>query len=253
MTDPDVEIPVDGFEAVFTRELSYVRARRQASSMSEPSQWADDLYGLAMSGGGIRSAIFNLGGVAGPAPFWCLSRVDYMSSAFGRRLHRDLLERPHASCGGDISVYSEFEGHAVLHERSQYLAPRGLWLRGGSVLLMGTLVNFLTLSPVILFAAVVIAIYGGFRLTDLLGFAPQAIDPRIFVGALLIGVSLRSVVENLLRTTLWPIMMQMEWSDRGSAPWSLRAFGVVAFVSGLRRCSPVLRVFGRGSTGRQRT
>jgi predicted acylesterase/phospholipase RssA len=41
------------------------------------------LFGLALSGGGIRSATFNLGMLQGLAHFKLLSHVDYLSTVSG--------------------------------------------------------------------------------------------------------------------------------------------------------------------------
>jgi hypothetical protein len=76
---------------IFTRELQEITARRAdfnlptAPSVVDPQQRADQLAlcGLAFSGGGIRSATFNLGILRGIASAGLLPQVDYLSSVSG--------------------------------------------------------------------------------------------------------------------------------------------------------------------------
>ncbi len=55
--------------------------------------WRARLVGLALSGGGIRSATFCLGVLQGLGRLGILRFVDYLSSGFGRRLYWRRLEQ----------------------------------------------------------------------------------------------------------------------------------------------------------------
>ena len=72
------------FAEVFPRELAVVeesRRKRQAPAGSRPLD--KDLIGLAFSGGGIRSATFNLGVIQALARHNLLRVVDYLSTVSG--------------------------------------------------------------------------------------------------------------------------------------------------------------------------
>lgn len=77
--DPRV-VDHDASEAA-RRELDYhVRARRQAAGVSNDP---DGPWGLALSGGGIRSATFCLGLVRGLARTGLLKHFDHLSTVSG--------------------------------------------------------------------------------------------------------------------------------------------------------------------------
>jgi hypothetical protein len=83
-----------GFDAVFKDELRAIRARRSAldvlrtrplaveENLAEEA-WVGRLLGLSFSGGGIRSATFNLGVLQALARHGLLRHVDYLSTVSG--------------------------------------------------------------------------------------------------------------------------------------------------------------------------
>ena len=68
------------FETVRAAENEWIAKRRAAAGLPPP---AEDLIGLAFSGGGIRSATFNLGVLQGLEKSGLLRHVDYLSSVSG--------------------------------------------------------------------------------------------------------------------------------------------------------------------------
>ncbi|MCA9700944.1 MAG: peptidoglycan-binding protein, partial [Myxococcales bacterium] len=75
-------------EEVFVGELEEIDARRQAAGLPAaggkgPPRAHRGLVGLALSGGGIRSATFGLGVVQALARFGVFSRIDYLSTVSG--------------------------------------------------------------------------------------------------------------------------------------------------------------------------
>ena len=68
------------FERVREEERQWLRARREAEGLPEPD---GDEVGLAFSGGGIRSAVFNLGVLEALESTGLMRRVDYLSSVSG--------------------------------------------------------------------------------------------------------------------------------------------------------------------------
>src|SRR5579872_6920056 len=70
------------FEVVLKDELDRVRTSRDQRKVTEPAH-EDNLVGLAFSGGGIRSATFNLGIMQALAERGLLHKFDYLSTVSG--------------------------------------------------------------------------------------------------------------------------------------------------------------------------
>jgi hypothetical protein len=170
------------FETVLKTEHEHLRKRRQSSDppvSSDPIKDAHQLkpFGVSFSGGGIRSATFNLGIIQGLAESNLLSRIDYLSTVSGGGYIGSWLHgfiRNH--CQGDLSRASDRLSpmeHAVpdlphddpvsfLRKYSNYLAPRpGLFSADtwviGSIWVRNVLLNQLILIPAL--GAVVLAAY----------------------------------------------------------------------------------------------
>jgi len=170
------------FDTVLRTEHEHLRKRRGEGSKAtstDPVQDAHHLkpFGVSFSGGGIRSATFNLGIIQGLAESNLLSRIDYLSTVsgggyIGSWLHAFI--RNH--CQGDLSRASDRLSpieHAVpdlphddpvsfLRKYSNYLAPRpGLFSADtwviGSIWIRNVLLNQLILIPAL--GAVVLAAY----------------------------------------------------------------------------------------------
>jgi hypothetical protein len=84
----------EGFAEVLKTELQEIEARRKACGLPVPSEEPgtqppihQSLVGLALSGGGIRSASFSLGVVqalaGGDSQEGCLKKIDYLSTVSG--------------------------------------------------------------------------------------------------------------------------------------------------------------------------
>lgn len=72
------------FDEVFRQELDQVgKSRESRLRKGDKPAVEKDLVGLALSGGGVRSATFSLGVLQGLARHGLLSRVDYLSSTGG--------------------------------------------------------------------------------------------------------------------------------------------------------------------------
>ena len=130
------------FSCVLDRELDEIAAARHARdciaaepappSTEGPSRRADSmgLLGLALSGGGIRSATFNLGVLQGLASLGLLRRLDYLSTVSGGGyvggwLAAWIKRHPGGVNAVEGSLRAE-EGPPVafLRQYSNYLTPR---------------------------------------------------------------------------------------------------------------------------------
>lgn len=72
----------EDFDRVRSEELEAIKERRQAVGQSIHLS-ESGLVGVALSGGGIRSALYNLGFLQALAKFGLLKRVDYLSAVSG--------------------------------------------------------------------------------------------------------------------------------------------------------------------------
>ena len=80
-----VEPRVEEFHTVYDTERQYLAGRRAVADPARPRGPADALrpLGLALSGGGIRSATFNLGVLQSLSRMGILWRIDYLSTVSG--------------------------------------------------------------------------------------------------------------------------------------------------------------------------
>lgn len=153
------------FEAVQRAEREWLAKRRRAAHLPPPD---GDVAGLAFSGGGIRSAIFNLGVLQALEDRGMLGRVDYLSSVSGGGyiascyswLRARLQELPK---GGVFAALRSHRRGTVLdwlRGHGKYLVShRGfsIWTLLASVL-AAMFVNVLVLGPPLLFAVFVLTL-----------------------------------------------------------------------------------------------
>ncbi len=162
------------FEAeVFPAELEEISRRRSAAGLDpidvEPGVRPSSkhgLLGLALSGGGIRSATFSLGVVQSLARRGLLKRLDYLSTVSGGgylgSCLSSLLNDPGVSTDEAFPLANppgQSEPPALTHLRngSNYLAPGGILdkLRLPALLLRGIFLNLLAFIPLVMLAVLV--------------------------------------------------------------------------------------------------
>ncbi|HEV7607678.1 MAG TPA: patatin-like phospholipase family protein [Steroidobacteraceae bacterium] len=145
------------FADVEGAELNWIRERRRAVGAIQPDA---PLVGLALSGGGIRSAAFSMGVLQSLAHGGLLGRIDYLSSVSGGGYIASCLTwlRAHipASSAQHLGEVPLTKGPGTvldwLRAHGRYLITgQGLsgWTLGASIL-SGTLLNLFVLLPVIL-------------------------------------------------------------------------------------------------------
>lgn len=156
-------------DKVFPAELEEIGQRRknagiQSADLSGPPSTEKRLVGLALSGGGIRSATFSLGIIQGLARHGLLRHVDILSTVsgggyIGSCLSALLNDPKHGTDADNFPLrYSEGskEPPALTHLRnsSNYLSPGGLLpkLRLPNLMLRGILLNLFIFLPYIMLA-----------------------------------------------------------------------------------------------------
>jgi choline dehydrogenase-like flavoprotein len=113
------------------REQRFGEGAAAAMLRAPPGAWADDVTGLGLSGGGIRSATFNLGVLQALARPGLLGRMDFLSTVSGGgyvgsflgRLYDRLRELPIS--GHQLKAASDRADRALLEQGAAEI----LWLR----------------------------------------------------------------------------------------------------------------------------
>lgn len=143
----------------FAQEQALISERRKLTPTGQSTR---DVYGLALSGGGIRSATFSLGVLRGMAKQSALHLFDYLSTVsgggyigaafgrlFGEAAQADSVE---ACLANDASMFLWW-----LRNNGRYLVPQGAkddWLAAASAV-RGWLSSQFSFLILVLFAAVV--------------------------------------------------------------------------------------------------
>lgn len=226
----------ESFEKVAQDEFLQIRSRR-AQAWTEmdlpddlgiapplPGEKREEqcLVGLALSGGGVRSATFGLGVIQGLAQLRLLPLIDYLSTVSGGGYIGSWLMAWIKRSGGEQQVrkrlsltrggrspanhglFSEHEPGPVLHLRrySNYLSPKASIYSADSwtlfaIFLRGLVANQLVLLPAMLFVALFVrAIVFLFQWT--------AQIPQVYVWSIAASAGL------LLATSFWCVLASLQ-------------------------------------------
>jgi hypothetical protein len=154
-------------DLVFPAELEEIRQRREnaetgSGELSTPPSTNNELVGLALSGGGIRSATFSLGVIQALCHHGMLKYVDILSTVSGggyigsclSALLNNPVNKPQKSEFPLRYTNGAAEPRALTHLRncSNYLAPSGLLpkLRLPNLMLRGILLNLFVFLPFVM-------------------------------------------------------------------------------------------------------
>lgn len=146
-------------ESVFKDEFSWLKKRRAQAKLKNIEQ--EDTSGISLSGGGIRSATFNLGALQALEKHQQLSRFDYLSSVSGGGYIASSLTwfksrfADQFPFGTDRKDHNKVGGSVLswLRAHSNFLTP-GNGINKISLLtalLTGTLINLLIIMPIFIF------------------------------------------------------------------------------------------------------
>lgn len=131
--------------------------RGKISVAGEPEGDSSPLTGLALSGGGVRSASVCLGAVQALHDAVGIEGVDYLSTVSGGGYLGCCLTAGLHCREGEFPFTADHDygdTDAVRHIRdfSKYLVPNGLpdYLTGGAIFLRGLLANTILLAPLLL-------------------------------------------------------------------------------------------------------
>jgi hypothetical protein len=210
----DVTVPPRLDANIWQREREYILQRRR-TVLDQQDPDATNLVGLAISGGGIRSATFALGVVQRLAKAGLLAQVDYLSTVSGGGYLGSFLSS-YLDCQSDLvgakagqlpfRLVDQTEAPPVRHlrEHSKYLLE-GNWfqhLRLMGQAAYGILTNLLILVPLLVLLAIATAELRGRQITQALRdeFSGQFHDLTVAIlFILLVFVLLLAVMQNLGR------------------------------------------------------
>ncbi len=223
---------------VFAAELEEIGRRRREADSGQPADFEPgppdvrrDLVGLALSGGGIRSATFALGALQALANRGLLKRVDYLSTVSGGGfagacLSATLNSRETRAEGESFPLRFEAgreEPPAVVHLRNSgnYLAPAGVVdkFRLGAVVLRGLLLNLLLFTPYVMIAVVLTEIVHEHARS---GAEALRLVPLALLAAFLALVVTFPLVSKLLR------LRRLTWRSRNTYE---RVFALVLLLA----------------------
>jgi hypothetical protein len=196
--------------------------------MATDRAWSRDLIGLAISGGGIRSATFALGVLQGLATRGWLTRLDYLSTVSGGgyigawllawikrrgsvRSVQESLRGLHAArtgAGNNSDLGADARDNPdpgsehvrpirLLREYSNYLSPKGgvfstdTWTIG-AIWIRNTLLNLVTLTLFLMAALLAPRVLGIIFVNTSLGFSVLAAFVGFWIAAALAGLNLQT-------------------------------------------------------------
>ncbi|MBZ9655301.1 patatin-like phospholipase family protein [Phyllobacterium lublinensis] len=165
-TNPDAERKSVGFDQVLLGEYQAITERRQALGISVIPSFGEsrsiprEIFGVALSGGGVRSACFCLGALQALDRYKLIPRIDYLSTVSGggyigasmvSALTRSNGEFPFAVAEQENGDVRDNEPVSHIRDHSRYLAPKGLsdLLLTVAVVLRGLAVNLLLVLSVL--------------------------------------------------------------------------------------------------------
>ncbi|ABD89499.1 hypothetical protein [Rhodopseudomonas palustris] len=231
----------DKFHAVFAKEIEAINSRREATrKLATPASGKTlDAVGLALSGGGIRSASVCLGVVQALNNQGLLSRIDYLSTVSGGgylgsslsatlTCHKDFVFGGSAApLAGAAPATDISDTPAVGHLRnySNYLIPRGFRdvLSAAAIVLRGLVANLSLVVPVLLLLAAVTAWSNPVRTSlgksDFFGVDLSQFLTRNFGVTLVAGLTLLGLF--------------LLWALARSSPWLARRLGWMDIVGGV--------------------
>jgi hypothetical protein len=157
---------------VIEQEKAQLRLRREKLGMAHGSPEQENWFGIALSGGGIRSATINLGFLKTLNKFGILQKADYLSTVSGGGYTHAYVQGTLKE-EGDYSCLFTDEHIAAMRQHGEYLIPgKGIWKTGNTFLLAVAFVVSWLMSLVspLLVAGIVYHIY--MIVTGLLGKDP---------------------------------------------------------------------------------
>lgn len=124
------------FKDIILREKEQLRLRRQKLGLDQGTPEQENWFGIALSGGGIRSATINLGFLKTLNKFGILKRTDYLSTVSGGGYTHSYIQGT-LKQEGDFECLFTNEHIEAMRKHGEYLIPgQGFWKTGNTFLLI---------------------------------------------------------------------------------------------------------------------
>jgi hypothetical protein len=213
-------------------------ARAEREPIMRPTA-SSNVIGLALSGGGIRSASFCLGALQALEKAKVLKNIDYLSTVSGGGYIGASLSAAMTHSQGDFpfrSSLTQDEPYSVQHIRnhSNYLFPRGSIniFYNLAIYLRGLLANGLLILPWLLFAAAItIFIKPDSNSLHISSFSrrilPEAFSAGHFAATLIVLCAFGIL---LLIWGLWRSLERSGWAGEIGSPWTSVSALVLIFL-----------------------
>ncbi len=149
------------YKDIILEEKEQLRSRRKKLKMEHGTPDQENWFGIAMSGGGIRSATINLGFLKTLNKFGILQKADYLSTVSGGGYTHAYVQGTAKKVGSFDKLFTD-EHIASMREHGEYMIPRkGLGKTSNTLLLtMAFLISWIMslISPLIV-AGIVYYLY----------------------------------------------------------------------------------------------
>ncbi|PHN03024.1 patatin-like phospholipase domain-containing protein [Flavilitoribacter nigricans] len=181
------------YTEVIAEENKHLKERREKLFDREFAESLEEnKFGIALSGGGIRSATINLGLLKTLNKYNILEHADYISTVSGGGYTGAYIQATLKQTGGYEHLFSD-DHISYMRTRGEYLFPGTGWLKiwNQFVLVVSFLISLIMswISPGIL-VALTLGLYAFIR--PALGFDPVIIDERLdtlfYWGGIVLGV-----------------------------------------------------------------
>lgn len=160
------------FRDVISQEKEQLRLRRQKLNMEHGTPAQENWFGIALSGGGIRSATINMGFLKTLNRFGILQKADYLSSVSGGGYTHSYIQATVKKTGGLEHLFSK-EHEEAMRQHGEYMTPgKGFWKMGNTFLLAVAYVVSWCMSMISPLIIVGIAYYAYDIVAELLGSNP---------------------------------------------------------------------------------
>ena len=128
-------MPELSFRDVILQEKEQLRLRREKLKIAHGTPAQENWFGIALSGGGIRSATINMGFLKTLHRFGILQKADYLSSVSGGGYTHAYVQTTAKKSGDLAHAFSE-EHTDAMRQHGEYLTPgKGFWKTGNTFLL----------------------------------------------------------------------------------------------------------------------
>ena len=108
------------YHKVIEKETELLKVRRKKLKLEEPSKLEENKFGIALSGGGIRSATINLGFLETLNEFKLLERADYISTVSGGGYTGAYIQATLKNEEGDFSKLFDQDHISHLRNNGEY-------------------------------------------------------------------------------------------------------------------------------------